>query len=595
MSVNDGRADFYFYWLVPLNLTGVPGPKTTPRAFFYQSSALQRFNFIPRWQANMMAPAGGGVFQSLPTPVFSAVQRYQNDRAGIPQAHIQITGELPHQATYPVYPQVFHATIQSTGGNLLDGYHYWFMLAMFNANGYSQCSIPFEVGIPGASTISTYMITLDELIFPPDPAAPDPPWSGFSIYCIGDNLENICKQTEVAYATASAPTSIQFTGPIALGTSGMPVDVSTKVAVRAKSRISWHSGVLGVQVTSCAAGSLVCQDLIDNPASGMPADDWSWRPFSILGPASTDDPDFGVLDFLPTTFNSTNGTFSNFQGPDPFASGVRAGMTLVLRTAPDTVTATTIGDSKFDNQVNWDWYQVHGLDPTQEVGRLVYLYRGTAAGQIRQIVSATNTVLTIDKPWDNFATTPPDHNTWFLIIDPAFIGNSADASFTDKSGALLPSTPQQTETIDIELPNIQSLMILVGGYLVLDDQETPENWEQAPRIAPIVEEREIFLLSRPPGVRVIGPAYADVGGAAWTVGPEDQTLICDSTTNDIHVYLPPLDVLQGREILFLNEGPHNTVVHTDSSTSDTFSDGTTQQTISGAGGSLSFTAAGVYS
>jgi hypothetical protein len=579
MSVESGQWNFYTYWLVPRNLTGIPGPKSTPRAMFYQQGNHQRFQFIPRWNANIVRSLlynyAGVPPQVPPDSLFGAVQRYENDRAGIPQAHIIISGEIPLQATYGVHPQIYHATVASSGGGMWDGQSYWFMWCLYTANGLSEVSLPFSVYLGGNGSNGNVLVTLDGLILPPDPDPKNDPWIGYRLY-IHNVLEHICQQSDVSFTAGQPPTSISYSGLVYPGTSGPPLDVGTKVAVRGKVRIAWHSGVAGVRISAVGTNLLTSLDLI---TSVSPSDNWTGRDCTVLGPATVDSPDFGLMDFTITAFDGTTGALS--VTPDPVTAGVQVDMALVLRTHPDLVGADYIGDSMMVNEVSIvDNPPTGGMAPEQEIGRLVFLFRGAGAGQMRQIVTTgpvtstatSNTTLAIDKPWSGM----PDSSTWFLVLDPAFIGTAPDATFTNTSLAA------QVETVDISIPNIQDLTMFVEGYLVLDDQETLEER---------VEAREIFILARPPGVRVIGPDHFDASGNAWILTAEDQTIIVDTSANDVTLQLCPLIVYQGRGALIYCDGTYSALVNT--TAPDTFSDGSSQQTLT-PGQTLRITAAGVF-
>jgi hypothetical protein len=577
MSVEIGPWNFYTYWLVPVNLTGIPGPKSTPRAMFYYQGYRQRFQFVPRWNANIVKPLqfefSGVPLQVPDDTLFSAVQRYENDRAGIPQAHIIVSGEIPLQASYPVHPQIYHATTAQSGGHLVNGESWWFMWCLYTAKGLSEVSLPFSVPIPGDGTNGNCLVTLDGLVVPPDPDPKNDPWIGYRLY-LHNVLEEICQQADVPFAAGSPPTSIAYSDLPFPGTSGPPLDAGSKVAVRCKIRIAWHSGVAGVRVSGVSPNTITSLDLISS------TDNWSGRDCSVLGPATVDSPDFGLMDFIITGFDGSAGSLT--VTPDPVAAGVLPDMALVLRTHPDIVGADYVGDSMMVNRVSLvDNPPDGGMLPAQEIGRLVFLFRGTGSGQMRQCVTqgpvtgklTSNTTLAVNKPW----TVVPDSTTWFLVMDPAFIGTAPDATFTNTTLAT------QTQTIDIAVPNIQDLMMFVEGYLVVDDQETLE-W--------LVEGREIFILARPPGVRVVGPDANDTDGNPWLLTSEDQTIVVDTSQNDVNVQLCPLIVYQGRGALIFNEGgPNNAIVYT--TDPDTFSDGFTQQTLT-PGQTLRITAAGVF-
>jgi hypothetical protein len=590
MSIGSSDQTFYTYWLVPVNLTGIPGPKSDPRGMIYQDGNNQRFQFIPRWNANYVRPLAGHPAQVPPDTLFGAVQGVFTDRAGTPQTLITVTGEVPLQAMYPVHPQIFHAQY-GHGGQLLGGVQYWFMLALYTANGLSQVSVPFAAFIPD-TTVTDLQITFDGLVYPPDPA-PNDQWVGYRLYC-HDTLEKICQVADVSYTAGSPPPTITFGGPRAYGTSGIPADVGTKVSTAVKARICWHSGVAGVAVSDVQPNVIISGEL-------GPHDNWTGRDCSILGPATMDEPAFGLLDFHITGSTRItwppNSVYTATQltvTPDPLSAGVQPNMAMVMRTKPDIIGADYIGDSMMVNDDSIAYNPPNGgMVPSVEIGRFVYLFRGKGAGQLRQVVDGpqtSNTTLQVDSPW----TVMPDSSTWFLVLDAAFT-TDAPVSTTFVSKQPHPKRPQRsgvstqmTQTVQIDVSNIQFLMVFVEAYLVLDGQETPEV---------MTEQREVYIVGQNPGVRVIGPSDNDPAtpGVWWTLTVDDMTVIVDTSQNDVHLQLPPLNDYQGRSCLIYNAGDPASgfTAYVETSQPDTFSDGTTEFALS-PGNSLSITAAGIF-
>jgi hypothetical protein len=89
-------------------------------------------------------------------------------------------------------------------------------------------------------------------------------------------------------------------------------------------------------------------------------------------------------------------------------------------------------------------------------------------------------------------------------------------------------------------------------------------------------------------VRVVGP-----GAGPWSIDITDQVIRVDSSAGDVQLTLPPLADYQGRGVLIFNIGPNSAIVNTTSP--ELFPDGTSQYTISAAGGTARITAGGVYS
>jgi hypothetical protein len=266
--------------------------------------------------------------------------------------------------------------------------------------------------------------------------------------------------------------------------------------VVAKGKFVYHSGVVGMDVSAVAAGVLTCGGL----ATG--ADDWSGRVVSII--AAPLGFNLEVWNFHCTSYDNTTGAFT--VTPDPVAAGIQVGSILVVRYKADTITANSIGDSGIMNSQ----YPTGQFDHIQNAQ--VRVIEGTGRHQIRNIISNTATVYTVDPPWD----VQPDANSFWIV-------EARDWFY--ETDVLMAYTQAQTwVSLTLPMDNLPMRNALVGGFLLdRDDNLSPDE------LSPV---RDTYLFGT-------GQGYNPVTVTAdYTILPTDQVVFADCSAGDITITAP---------------------------------------------------------
>jgi hypothetical protein len=362
--------------------------------------------------------------------------------------------------------------------------------------------------------------------------------------------------------SGAPPATISIPGPIVDLTIGLPETAAWGIKIAAKH--VWHAGIAGLLVNSVTAPN----QIQSNDFKGS-TDNWVGQLITIVSNVSGDVP---LWNFQVTAFNATTGTLTvtpDCVNPGDATLSVQAGDVMIVYSRPTSATATTITNSMWNNSVNRQQFPGSaGMDPGAEVGRIIRILRGKGAGQWRVCTVNDNVTHTIDPPWDVI----PDSTSIYIVEAPDW------PSFSTTSQILAPG-PGISVSPHMEAPNLADEVALVAGFLIDDDGQVTDD--------EVAVYRLIYLFGQPPTVRTVGP---DAG--PFDVQVTDQTIVVDSSANDVTLTLPPLDVYQGRNLLIFNQGTYSTIINT--TPPDTFPDGSQQQIISAAGGTMRITAGGLY-
>ena len=239
---------------------------------------------------------------------------------------------------------------------------------------------------------------------------------------------------------------------------------------------------------------------------------------------------------------------------------------LIVYSQPTAADAVSITNTMWDNSVNRQQFPGStGMNPDEEIGRIVRILRGTGAGQWRYVTGNDHYTHQISPQWD----VVPDSTSLYIVEAPDWL----DPSETSHIDAPTQNISLQLHT---EARNLTDEVVLVGGFLVDVDGRQTDDAHACYRM--------IYVFGQPPTVTVVTGTY--------TVLITDQVIRADSSTADVTLTLPPLADYQGRGLLVMNIGPHNTIINTTSP--DTFPDGSSSLTISAAGGTARITAGGNY-
>lgn len=432
-------------------------PSEIPPEFFAQP-------LRPVWHPNQDIAAEGDAIDDVNDHTFGLAQRYTVLANGERQAEAVVTGKTIVTSFVPNTsgPIIRHKGFDITGGLLLGGRSYYFNVWAYTENGkLSPPSNVIAIHVPdGDDNADTNVVHLANIQWPPDD--PDDPWVGYSVGGSMDYAEQMCVQEHLD------GTPLPKTVPIGVhymyrSTWNPPTNVVRKIRIKAKRMI--HSGNIGAEITTVSENTFVVHSL-----AGL-GDDWNGRRLSILArKTALDTPE---VNFTITGYDSGSGTFT--VTPDPVAAGILAKDILTIRFDVTTGTATEIGDAKIVNGIYPDGI---GTEGDEEVGRLIYLRTEKGRWQIRTVIGNTNSVYTVDVPFDPI---PQPGDFWFVAErDWIYFGETSPA----------PNGLEDTKIeIKVVMNNFVFQPILIGAFTVDSrDQETQEQ---------LVHLRDMYLFGDP--------------------------------------------------------------------------------------------------
>jgi hypothetical protein len=275
-----------------------------------------------------------------------------------------------------------------------------------------------------------------------------------------------------------------------------------------------HGGAWGDEVTSVDGTGLV----LSFPEVTWTANQWRGRVLSLYyRPGVVTQPGLNI-----TVASSTTNTLAMS------AAGFLAGDVVVMRTAADTYSPTSIGDSQFKN-----WYAPGGLSTagTGESGNRVQIIQGTGAGYPPKVIASnTATVLTIQGTFE----ITPDQTSVFIVLEPGITSTYPTSTFSAGGGLVTIASTTALTTRE------QSLYIQVA---TADAQGNTAPMQYQPA-------REIYVPPEPDSV----PIFVS---SDTTLQPIAQTVSADATGGSFTITLPPFEQWLGDDI---------TIIRTDATT-----------------------------
>ncbi len=397
----------------------------------------------PMWAPyQIQAPAGDALFPGEWT--FDSDQTYTSLADGSALASLAITGKLPVNEFSPGIggPSIGTISQGAMGGSLPGGTTLRIALCAIDANGLP--STPSDIAIvTTAAGTSTNQIVLSGITWPAV--------AGLARYAVfvatQDDL--ICwQQGDVLTAGAGntyTPGSITINGPLARSTWALPSPYVSKIRVKAKHVV--HSGIVGVNVDSVTATTIVCSELV-NPTTTFSA---VGRIVSLIGRPESSTP---FASFTITAYDKTTGTLT--VTPSPITSGhpelsVQQNDTIVIRfkaDAANTSNQTQITDSGCQNMI-----YANGMTPGAEVGNILRVIQGTGRGQLRKITGNTQTQLSWDLPL------LLDTTSVWIVEAPAW-------DYSADSTAINNADPSHAVTLNVPTDNFVDTPLLIAGFTV---------------------------------------------------------------------------------------------------------------------------------
>jgi hypothetical protein len=397
----------------------------------------------PMWAPyQIQAPAGDALFPGEWT--FDSDQTYTSLADGTALASLAITGKLPVNEFSPGVggPSIGTISQGAMGGSLPGGTTLRIALCALDANGLP--SRPSDIAIvTTAAGTSTNQVVLSGITWPAV--------AGLARYAVfvatQDDL--ICwQQGDVLTAAAGntyTPGSITINGPLARSTWALPSPYVAKIRVKAKHIV--HSGIVGVNVDSVTATTIVCSELVNPNTTFSPVG----RIVSVIGRPESSTP---FVSFTITAYDKTTGTLT--VTPSPITSehpglSVQQNDTIVIRFKADAANIsnqTQITDSGCENMI-----YANGMNPGAEVGNVLRVIHGTGRGQLRKITGNTQTQLSWDLPL------LLDTTSVWIVEAPAW-------DYSADSTAINNADPTHAVTLNVPTDNFVDTPLLIAGFTV---------------------------------------------------------------------------------------------------------------------------------
>lgn len=496
-GVTDSMYDFT---VGPIPAAAKPGP-IRPQPYKAPSEAA----WMPNW---VTGSPGDPIYGSQDDYTFGMVEDISIRSDNSLAVYLTISGYQPlnNPLAATSAPLIGFMDTQTTGGFFPGDTNVFVAIGLSSALGYSKTSNTVAYYVPAGT--DTNQMTLHKIVLP-SPQAGDA-WTTLTLYAALDDPRLMTSQAKYT----GPPSMIAADGSwvIAGNYAGLPLDRARAnppapnydgLIIRVK--YVYHSGTVGMPVTDVQTGAIFCNGL----APG--ADDWGGRVVSILaGPLGTD---AQVWNFKCSAYDHTQGKFT--VTPDPVTVGVEIGSVLVVRYAADTVTPTTIGDSGIDNSI----YPGGQTDQIQNAQ--IRIIEGPGRKQIRNIVSNTGTVYTIDVPW---AEQPDATSLWIVEARDWMYRSEVTISANRQDSPL---------QVKLEVDNLDLETVLVGAFLV-----DATGVETADELIPV---RDTYLMGAGQG---LAPQTVT---ADYTVGPNDQVIFVDTSARNITITAPDPTAAKGMQ------------------------------------------------
>jgi hypothetical protein len=472
------------YWLVPVNLSRIPGQKSAP-----QSIQVPWVNLV--WQPyQVQAPSTDAVWPDEWT--FDLSQTYDPDASGGTTASLTIPGKQPVNTVLAVAPPIVDEqsiTQSSTGGHIPGGVTLYICVAGLNGSNQPTPLSQF-VAIAIAPGTDTNWVSFNVA------------WPAATLAYLAQYAIFACTSPDLMCAVQTAAIgglyeSYSLTGVLPRSTWSPP-DTNNK-GVRIKIKELLHGGVLGVRVDNVnSAGHVVtCEEAIDEEGT----DNWAGRKIIGIGRYNGSGP---FVSFDCTAFDPATGAFTLEQDPSALEVGDAIVVALTQDGGSNSGNPLVLTDSGLRNAES----DHEGLDPTEEQGMQVRVIAGFNRGQTRKVVSATNTSWTLDNG---------------LLVDATSIWIVEGASWLDSTDSV--QTNARYDTVaQLTLPTSN---YLDGSLLVMGFTVDIDGIESGEADAPL---RMVY---------VYGDAYAQafVTDSVYSVKTTDHVLTFQGTNQA--VYLPP--------------------------------------------------------
>ncbi len=391
------------------------------------------------WKPYGQQPCVGNSLHDPTDWGFQISQIYETAADGTGIAKLGLAGCPPVNIFSPdTQPPVIaiQGTTANTGGTIRGGattgtvMEYFIHLSAYDANNLlTPMSNPCKVVVPNGTNTNT--ITTAGISWPS---------GAVGYYAFAQTHENaLCFQA----TAAGTPATITLTD-LNTATWGPPDQLFTHFMFRLKREI--HGGVWG------AACSAVDVDTLEFLGATFTTDQWAGYDITLFARADSLPDAVPIIDLRVVSNTADTLTIgANDAGisPPDLTTIAMPDDVWVMRTKPDTFTATTIGDSNFVN-----FFGTSGLDADAEFGNQLIIIKGTGRYQRRNITTNNSTVITVDPPFH----TIPDATSRFIVVESAWTDQMSDNKVTNDP---LPFPPPTAGLPDITNYAAQSLFVEV--------------------------------------------------------------------------------------------------------------------------------------
>jgi hypothetical protein len=337
-SPNFERITFQAIWHEDDPYTDGYGQSPDPKLEQQLKNKLRRPPF--GWNPNFEAP---GVFDPMfehSEKTYGLAQVYEAAADGTAICKLRWTGYLPVDAFATLTSPPFAPQAEtSAGAGDVPANDYWMALCGVDANGLlTPPSFPVaHIAVP----VNSSSMTLPNIFWPVGNL-------GYKLYA-GTNPNKLSLQIDGS--SGGTPDSLTLTA-YNVASEAMPDVMFDHLVLRSK--ICYHAGVWGAQINAIPSAHVFEVD-----GFGFTTDEWAGRTVSIIGQPDTDK-NLPIWDFRIASNTDTQFTLAavGWHGhgstvPNLTGLGIKVGDVVIMRTSPDIISPTSIGDSKFVNEVKY--------------------------------------------------------------------------------------------------------------------------------------------------------------------------------------------------------------------------------------------------
>ena len=375
---------------------------------------------------------GGGLSLQIQTPV---------NRDNSIAASIQVLGAPTTNTLSPTaQPPTIYATTAPTGGAIPGGVTYYLSVTALDALGLtSAASFPVEVAVPAGTNTNAIHLGL---VWEPGSVSGNV-FLGLSEYSM----------TSAMVIASASVASVVITALPAAIEPGPPDATVQQYSIEA-AQVDLAGCYMGTVATITPSITLVG---LDGTTPAWAANQWQNYEIDVLTSVLGRSPGTGAVGVI-----SGNGSNTLTLAASPIMSSLGVGAIVVIRMLPSTHTATMLGDANLAMGLN------------QYMGKLLFIFRGTGAGQSSLVASNTVTTFSLATP----LAVAPDATSRFVILEPNWLPPVMTVPLS-YSGGFLPAVIGS-----VSVPNTAGQAWLLQIFTVnADGEESPAEYSPTAQIS----------------------------------------------------------------------------------------------------------------